>query len=189
MAPTVYADGQSDAPLLEALKDSNDYGSLVEKRAVKRQSITKTINRIETGPCDSEVEINFFIQKLNSLLGEVTQIDGDVEGYMMDKQLWSDGEYQRQCDVAESYLDKTQHSLLMLNSKPNNLISLPAVHGIDNNSSLPKLKLPQVPFPVFDGKPENYRRFIDSLDSILNKFQLTSFEKYSYLKQQLTGPP
>ena len=58
-----------------------------------------------------------------------------------------------------------------------------------NNWSNPlhKLKLPEVPFPVFDGKPETYRRFIDSLESILYKFILTSFEKFSYLRQQVSG--
>ena len=40
---------------------------------------------------------------------------------------------------------------------------------------------------MFDGKPEKYRMFIDSLDSILNKFILTSFEKYSHLHQQVSG--
>lgn len=185
-----YAEGQSDAPLLAALENSNDYKSLVKKRAIKRQSLTKTINKITAGPCDTEVDINFYIQKLTTLLSEITELDGDIESYMMEKQLWSDGEYQRQCDVSENYSDKAQHNLLMLNSKLNNLTQAPAVQCMDNNnSSMPKLKLPQVPLPVFDGKPENYRRFIDSLDSMLNKFQLTSFEKYSYLRQQLTGPP
>ena len=78
----------------------------------------------------------------------------------------------------------------MHNSKFNNLTQSPAVQRMDNNnSSMPKLKLPQVLLPAFDRKPENYRRFIDALDLILKKFQLTSFEKYSYFRQELTGPP
>ena len=54
-------------------------------------------------------------------------------------------------------------------------------------AGIAKLKLPEIQFVYLNGKPEKFRRFTDSFDSILNIFNLTSFEKYSYLCEQLTG--
>ena len=187
MPGVVFAEGESDESLLLALNDSKEYKSLVKKRAAKRQSVTKCLNKIATEPCETELEINFFVQKLTTLRDEITEIDAAVECYMLEKDLWSDGEYNRQFEVAETYVDKIQQKLLLLNSK---LVIAPVVNTSQQDNipaGLPKLKLPQIPFPTFDGKPEKFRRFIDSFDSILNKFNLTSFEKYSYLSQQLTG--
>ena len=61
-------------------------------------------------------------------------------------------------------------------------------HVRENSNVHSNLKIQPINFPSFDGRPEKFRRFIDSLESILNKFNLTSFEKYSYLLQQVSGP-
>ena len=105
---------------------------------------------------------------------------------MLEKDLWSDGEYYRQFEVSETSVDMIHQKLLLLNSK---LVSAPLVNTSQQENStvgLLKLKLHQVQFPTFNGKPEKFKRFNDSFDSILNKRNLSSSEKYSYLSQKLT---
>ena len=98
---------------------------------------------------------------------------------MLANSLWSDGEFLRQTEVAEQYADSVNLSLVRLDSA---LAQPVAAHNpgfsIPNRTDgLPKLKLPQIQFPKFSGKPEKYREFINSFESILNKFILSSFEK------------
>ena len=50
------------------------------------------------------------------------------------------------------------------------------------------IKLPILELPTYDGTPENFERFISALDSIFDKRNLSSYEKYSYLLQCLSGP-
>ena len=59
------AEGQSNASLLQELKDSAEYKGLVKKRASKRQSATECLNKIVFKPCGTELDINFHIQKFN----------------------------------------------------------------------------------------------------------------------------
>lgn len=184
---SVYEAAESDKSLLEALHNSGTKKALVKKRGLKRQAVTKTISKL-SGPCETEGEIKFFIQKLNGLMNELVRLDCDIEDHMIENELWSDSEHARQAEINEQYLDKIQHSLINLESKLNNLNMpvLPEPVNVGTNA-LSKIKLPEIQFPVFAGTPEKYRRFIDSLESILNKFNLTSFEKYSYLRQQVSG--
>ena len=182
---------QSDTPLLEALNDKTAQKTLVQRRAVKRANISKTLNKLVSDPPNTPVEINFYKQKLHSLLSETCVFDNQIEEYMISNELWSEGEHLRQAEISETYSDKVQMAVLELESLlnvPTPVTNVPFVNN-HNSNTLPKLKLPQIEFPTFDGRPEKFRRFIDSLECILDKFNLTSFEKYSYLLQQLSGPP
>ena len=60
MPNVVLADNQSDAWLLKALKDSEEYKSIVKKRAAKRQSVTKCLNKISSEPCGTELDKNVY---------------------------------------------------------------------------------------------------------------------------------
>ena len=65
----------------------------------------------------------------------------------------------------------------------------------DNQRSVPhtdrtSLKLPKVPLPTFQNAiNENLKKFLRSFESIVNKHNLTSYEKFIYLKNQLAGGP
>ena len=50
-----------------------------------------------------------------------------------------------------------------------------------------RLTLPHLTFPKFDGRPENYNRFITSFETIVDKLQLSTYQKYLYLVDQLSG--
>ena len=66
--------------------------------------------------------------------------------------------------ASEGYSDNVQMALMELESLLVQLSSTNILHeDVGKASTLPKLRLPQVPFPEFDGKPEMYRGFIDSM--------------------------
>ena len=142
---SVYEAGASDASSLIAIKDSVGKKSLVKKRGVKRQSVTKAINKLSDGSCNTVADIKFLVQKLNGLMGEIIQLDNEIESH---------GRHARQSELAEHYLDLIQKTLIGLDYKLNNLTT-PELQEPTNSCSNPltKLKLPEVPFPVFDVKP------------------------------------
>ncbi len=41
--------------------------------------------------------------------------------------------------------------------------------------------------PKFSGQPEEYNKFIRSFEGVIERYQLSSYEKYVYLVRQLTG--
>ncbi len=50
-----------------------------------------------------------------------------------------------------------------------------------------KVSLPTLELPSFDGSPEKFHRFISSFESVISKYNLSSFEKFSDSKKQLSG--
>lgn len=178
---------ESEQLLATALKDHKPYKDLAKKRSMRRQLITKTISKIQSTMTETEADISFYLTKVNELKVEICDMDIKIEAFMLEQELWSDAQYLKNTEICEGYTDRLSRVILSLDSKLTTLRSMPAHNTVDRNSVAPKLRLPELTFPIFDGKPEKYRRFIDSLDSILSKFDLTDFQKYSYLHQQVRG--
>ena len=134
--------------------------------------------------------MNFCKQNPNTLLAETCAFDAQIEKYMVSKELWSGDEFAHRIEISESYRDRVNMTLLCFDS----MLDQPVVKAnlqhlfAEHSSTLPKWNNPQVKFFKFYGRPEKYRRFIDYLESILNKFKLTSFERYAYLFHQASGP-
>lgn len=58
------------------------------------------------------------------------------------------------------------------------------------NPRLTKLKLPEIPLPKFSNAPhETLVEFIDNFESVINKYELSDYEKFVYVKRQLGGEP
>ena len=90
MPGVVFAEDESVASLLEAFNPSKKYKGLVKKRAAKRPSVTKCLNKIATEPCETEFEIKF--SKLICLT-RVTVFNAEVLSTKCARQsyLWSAG--------------------------------------------------------------------------------------------------
>jgi len=159
----------------------------IRLRANKRQSVTKTINTIESDfPSNSE-QITFCITKLTKLQTDLCTLDSEVENFMLLNQLWSDSDLECQTEIADQYQDRISLILIRLNTALTSL-SRPVVNSGPAASVLkPKLKLPDIELPFFDNNPENYSKFINDLEQILDKFEFTEFERFTYLKKQVSG--
>ena len=166
----------------------------LRQRSAKRQSVTKPVNAIRSNASLSEVDIDFYIAQLQDLKTSLLKLDSEIEMDMMSDSGLTQYNWEQHSDSCESYQDNIGVALTLLKSelkKVNNSNVREHVPTLQNNpvsvSSLPKLKLPQVELPKFDGKPENFEKFSDSLEKLFDKFSLTQFEKYSYLLGQVSG--
>ena len=181
---------------LVAIKDPN-ITSVIKKRGGKRQSLTKTLQTLESRVLSNNSDIEFYVDKLTKLKNDLLHYDSVIEEYVLEQDVWETDIYNAQSEKCEEYQDNLGIKLSFLKSK---LVSSNTDQTIQGNQmrnnanqlkdrqSLPKIKLPQVELPTFNGRPETYERFIDNLEKLLNKYELTQFEKYSYLLNQVSGP-
>ena len=134
----------SDEPILIALKDEKSKKALVQRRSAKRQSITKTLDKIADDLPTDAAEISFYKQKLSNLLSEISALDLQIEEYMLANSLWSDGEFLRQTEVAEQYADSVNLALVRLDSAFAQPVPAhnPGFSIPNRTDGLPKLKLP-----------------------------------------------
>ena len=100
---------------------------------------------------------------------------------ILENDLMNEEQQQKEYTECEEYHDKITYMLV----KFKNCL---ATNTTSSGSSLPKLRLPNVELPSFGGKPEEYFKFIDNFETILSKFDLTQFEKFSYLQKHVFGP-
>ena len=158
-------------------------------RAAKRSSLTKTLNKLNTSPPATAVDRNFVNNKLNSLKSELLNLDNEI----LEHYLFSNKDISSEYEQCETYMDSLEMGLSSLNTDTNLNFSAQqdnnhTLNNSVNNANLPRLKLPHVEFPKFDSKPEDYQSFIQNFEDIIDKFNLSQFDKFSYLRSQVTGP-
>ena len=168
------------------------YSVKVKQRSGKRQSVTKTISSLENKAPSNINELKFAIKKLTSLRAELDKLNSEIEVHMLSNSSLSGNDYEKFTDTNDGYSDRIDLKLCELEGNLEQMVR-PAVRASPQNSvnqpvGLPNLELPQLELPKFNGKPERYSSFMKSLEDILNKFNLTEFERYSYLRQQVSGP-
>lgn len=171
---------------------STDITSLIRLRAGKRQSITKTVAALdETFPTDLGA-VDFYINKLTNIRSELLDLDSNIVSIRSKEEKFGEDLYLKFIEENETYLDKVDLTVSRLKEKRLSLIPVGVLPSENpdrsQGTSTPKLQLPQLELPAFDGKPVEFSRFIECFESILNKFCLSDFEKFSYLLQQVSGP-
>jgi len=167
----------------------------IRLRANKRQSLTKTLNLIDSSFPETNENILFCINKLKKLETELQSLDTEIVNFMLSNGLWTDDQLESQSSVSENYQDKLSLALIRLDSALNNVrTNNPNVQSGSIAASgsaplplKPRLKLPDIELPMFDNSPENYNKFICDLEKILDKFELTQYEKFSYLRGRVSG--
>ena len=182
--------------LKELIKDepTGDVKTLIKRRGYKRQSLSKTLKALADNPPQTVNDINYFLSKLEDLRPILVGYDNEIELYMLNKDLWDGDTYAEQSEIADTYLDGLRKAVCNLKSEVQNMNtssnSSPndSLNSSYNNSNTNKLKLPPVELPHFNGQPEEFERFIHSFETLMSKFDLTQFEKYSYLLQHVAGP-
>jgi len=164
----------------------------IRLRSSKRQSLTKTLKSLEQKFPDTLEQILFYKSKLKKLESELSSLDNDIELLMLSSGVWDDNELETQSSVKEQYSDDLTLALIKLNDAEAGFNLNGSQPSVPNSqtpgpATRPKLKLPDIELPKFDSNPENYFKFISDLEKILDKFDLTQYEKFSYLKNHVSG--
>ena len=162
-------------------------------RQYHRQKVTKFVDKVNKElpnitlykRLDYLDRLQNFKLTLNDLNEQVLHksIEEELSDKDMDVLIDDDGEYD----------DKISSAIVQLNSL--NLTETNNNNSNNNNNSTTgndrnKLKLPQVPLPKFANKKgESLHKFIRSFEAIIDKHSLTSYEKFIYLRNQLSDGP
>lgn len=165
-------------------------------RSGKRQSLTKTVNKVDSSISDLTLEeCKCLDDKLTNLQSTLSDLDDKINSIKLSDGKLSQEEYDNLLVIDEEYFDSAALAIVRLRGRLDTL-SLPvAVNGVANVSPGPraalsqhKVTLPNIELPAFDGKPESFNKFITSFENLISKYNLSSFEKFSYLSKQLSGP-
>ena len=139
-----------------------------------------------------------FIKKLEAISEELVTMNKSLFVLHM-KNDSNDDILDQLVEEEQSYQDKLFeciHNLkLQITSfntanQPSGLQESGRINHTDNSQLNRKLQLPKISLPTFGNlKDESFRKFIISFESIVDKHNLTSYEKFYYLKSQLSKGP
>ena len=167
---------------------SSEFNFLRKNRGHIRTRLTKIINSSNPDIMSSEEkystlckleEISIDLDNLNTSISNAlwAKVEGEDDQSEMDDE-WN------QCD---EYKDKL--SELFTRLKYDTQVNV-AGSSRDTFSSQTRLKLPEVPLPEFSNNVgESLQSFLSGFESILNKHNLSSYEKFMFLKKQLKNEP
>ena len=104
--------------ILESITDENIMKSKVKQRAGKRQSVTKTLNKIEDSFEQlAKLDLKCFITKLNDLLSRIVVLDEEIEAFMLTNDNWTYDKYDENIAIYEEYTDKTSRMIKFLEGR------------------------------------------------------------------------
>ena len=161
----------------------------VRTRGYKRTQITKLYDKVysEIGNFSVHDKITH-LKKAHQLNSDIQSLDSEVSSL---KWALNKDEEQLESDLEENeaYRDRLIETITLLETDP--------VDGGDNNVPVAspdpgrnRLKLPEVPLPYFsNSNGETLDFFLNAFDNTVDKFSLSSYEKYILLKRQLKGEP
>ena len=153
----------------------NQVLTLVRKRGVKRANVTKLLNNITTNmPNYSDIEINSLIQSLKNKETELSELDNNILDIYTECSEFS-------FEGSEKLNTKNDFYQLGVATIINELQSkLTTVHPQSQqnisyyDSGYSGLKRPELQLPEFDGKPENFDRFIKNFEDIMDRENITN---------------
>ena len=156
-----------------------------------RQSVTKTADNLSKKPITDTATAKSMKEKFIYLKTQLLEVDEYIRDVMLTENLWDETKYDAEHAHSMEYIDVIYLSIqkldLMIDELNPSQPDDPPLNP-NNVSSNPKMNLPKLELPKFDGRPEYYLRFITQFESVIDKFNLSSFEKYTYLQGQLSGP-
>lgn len=153
----------------------------INTRRGHRQSVTKTLKSIQSKSFTDLGELRALKAKCITLQENISVLDDSISDEMLTRNLWDD----ERCDQENANCELYRDDLRLCIGKLD--VAIEGLSQTSNSSGNPKMSLPKLQLPTFDGSPEKYSRFITQFESVLSKFNLTSFEKYTYLESQLSG--
>ena len=169
------------------------YDFLVKARGHLRTQITKLTDKVQATVSDSSrTEKLSWLTRLESFDSEIKKYDREVneEGWSESKDA---DKLSLDLDTCDSYSQKIAVAISLLKDSLSNddqALHSPAALFAHTPTRLNKLKLPEIPLPTFShARDENLTHFLRNFDSSIDKYELSSYEKFIYLKKQLKGDP
>ena len=167
--------------------------TIKKTRQYHRQKVTKLCNKVDKElPNITYYERLDYLDRLQNCKLTLNDLNEQVLHKSIEEEL-SDKNMDVLIDDDEEYDNKISSAIVQLNSL--NLTQTNNDNSNNNNNSTTgndrnKLKLPQVPLPKFANKKgESLHKFIRSFEAIVDKHSLTSYEKFIYLRNQLSDGP
>lgn len=157
---------------------------LTKSRQYVRQRVTKLCSKIDAEPSPlTPNQRSIYSDRLRDLSLELRDLNKKVFSLATDDTV-DESTVAQYIDDDDVYDEKI--SLYLSNLKTASIVP-----GDRNNDKVHhKLKLPEVPLPVFSSKKdESLKKFLRSFESIISKHNLSSYEKFIYLRSQLSGGP
>ena len=169
--------------------------SLVKTRKYLRAQVTRIYNIVSNAlnfeSLNSPKKLEY-TQKLISLREKLDETDqniyalmseeADIDAILSDQEIYSD-----RITESLSILDPVNSGNSFVSPPDSPILSQPIMNSSPN---LTKIKLPTISLPTFSNdKKESLGKFLYALESILDKHNLSDYEKFVYLKGQLHEGP
>ena len=165
------------------------------ERRLLRYDITRSRKRI-----DNEEFSSLSFEQLDVLNNRFANLQENIK--YADKEILTDliqknateAELQLEYDSCVTYSTKILEGFSAIKSRLNSnqhAISQSNLGTAPSTDCGPaKLRLPQVSLPTYSNKEgENLQKFFMNFENIINKYNLSDYEKFIYLQGQLTGEP
>ena len=168
--------------------------NLVRARGHIRTKVTKHCNLVSDELSDlTEHKRRTYLDKLESLKRELSDAD-KIIFQLQAESVATPEDFLRFSDERELYQDKIADALGSLSSHDTRNSTMNFSNNLFSNDSPTlesnKLKLPQVPLPEFSNhKSQNFGKFIQEFEAIVNRHSLSDYVKFVYLCKQLSGAP
>ena len=165
--------------------------SLIKTRQYTRSKVTRLCNKIdnEIGTLNS-FDRQAYLNRINALNDELKQIDKDflslcVELDRPEEELDNIG---YETDTYDEMIAKCIALLDVRVQTSNDRSDILNSSYALNPHLLNKPRLPEIPLPTFSNqKGENLSKFFMTFESIVDRHNLSDYEKFLYLKKQLKG--
>ena len=189
-------------------KFHDEISSLAKSQQYTRQRVTRLCNKIDAEfESFTQHDRDLHSEKLSELRKQLNRMHSKVISKMLEDDA-KEHLIDEEVDIHEEQYDDriaihSKYPFIHLQSIQNNseqsfvsggtpLPGTPRTSSTPVSSSLPhsKLRLPEVPFPKFSNSAgDDFDKFIFSFESIIEKHNLPSYEKFIYLRNQLSKAP
>ena len=175
-----------------------DLASLVQLRGRVRAKLTRESTLVDENIQDFNVQqCAMHIEKCKNIRSEIIDYDKRIFALkssvaapdtLLSKEALEEEQYEDKISMTISQLLIFERDLTLAsninNERSNN--DGPARISLAQNN----LKLPHVPLPEFSNKKgDNIQKFFRSFEAMIDKHKLTGFEKYMFLRKQLSDAP
>ena len=165
-----------------------DYSHLLRDRI--RSQITKLSEKV-TGETLSQRDRTLALENLDKWQKKIEELNDQIGQKLCTDNAMSEVEWETretlEFQIAELTLNLREQSQSQLDiTAPLDVASSTRIPSLVT----PKMKLPEIPLPSFSNSiNETLNFFLDNFNAVIDKYNLSQYEKFVYLKKQLSGEP
>ena len=175
------------------MSDPEDLPFFKGMRTTVRSKCTRLCNGVNRGDFLQPSDIRNCIEDLKDIKSELKKLDSDVLRCMYKSKVQQDvldaehgacEDYQNKITLAVRTLQSSLEAAALPPSPTGNQASFGQLSANPGN----QIKLPQIPLPEYNhSEGESFENFISNFESVINKYNVSNFEKYIYLERQVKG--